>query len=62
MTTIPDYRLDPPTSGYAAPPCPVCGAELYAYLYQDIHGEIAGCTECVQIVDPWEYMEELDEN
>ena len=61
MTTVPDYKLDPPVVLHTVPPCPVCGAELYAYLYEDTHGDIAGCTECVKIKDPWEYAEGLHE-
>ena len=59
MTTVPDYRLDPPRETCTIPPCPKCGAELYGYLFLDIDGDIAGCTECVRTKDPWEYMEML---
>lgn len=60
MTTIPDYKLDPPKSNML-PPCPMCGAELYGYIFIDIYGDPVGCTECVRTKDPWEYVEMLSD-
>ena len=61
MTTIPDYRLDPPKAE-SIPPCPICGAELYGYLFLDVFNDVVGCTECIRTKDPWEYVEMLNEN
>lgn len=49
-------------SGYAhplkrTPTCPVCGAEVDAYL-KNIDGDIVGCENCVTDVDAWEESDE----
>lgn len=58
MTTVLDYKLDPPKAN-TLPPCPMCGAELYGYIFIDIYGDAVGCTECIKTKDPWEYVEML---
>ncbi len=60
MGNIPDYLLDPPEP-MECPSCPVCGTEMYDYVYIDIDGEVVGCSECVRSKDPWEYLEMLED-
>ena len=54
--TIPDYRLEPPPAPNY-PACPMCGTELYDYVFVDVYGDVVGCSECVHSKDPWEYAE-----
>ena len=58
MTTIPDYKLEPPTAP-KYPSCPICGTELYDYIVLDAYGDAVGCSECTKTKDPWEYQEML---
>lgn len=61
MTTVPDYRLDPPKRpGY--PTCPWCGTSMYDWLVEDVCGDIVGCSECTKTISAEEYLEVLDED
>lgn len=57
---VPDYMLDPP-SPMQYPPCPVCGSDLYEFVYKDIDGEVCGCDMCVKSMDANEYADEMAE-
>ena len=59
MTTIPDYRLEPPPAP-KLPSCPVCGNDNYDYVIEDISGDIIGCSECVRCYTVYEYAEKLE--
>ena len=55
---IPERPLEPPEP--ALPPCcPWCGMECET-LYRDRTGEIFGCDNCVEQLDPWEYRHLAD--
>ena len=58
MTTVPDYRLEPPPAP-KYPSCPICGTEMYDYLIEDAYGDIVGCSECTRTYTAEEYMEVL---
>lgn len=52
--SIPERPMEPPEEGGEPwPVCPVCG-EAADTLYRDIHGDIVGCFNCLQVVDAWE--------
>lgn len=39
------------------PICPVCGAETNDFFMDDDRN-IVGCTDCVRMIDAWEYTAE----
>ena len=57
MTTIPDYRLEPPKLRKPIPTCPMCGESLYDYLIEDVTGDIVGCSECTRFLTAEEYLD-----
>ena len=34
--------------------CPVCGEECESIFKHKVTGEIFGCDNCIEVVDPWE--------
>lgn len=50
---LPERPLEPPETE-PAPCCPWCGEEC-EQLYRDRYGDIAGCENCVEILDAWQY-------
>jgi hypothetical protein len=41
------------------PVCPVCGERTDTF-YKTIDGEIVGCSECIEEVDAWDYVEYIE--
>jgi len=39
------------------PICPVCGAETNDF-FMDENNSIVGCTDCIRLIDAWEYTRE----
>lgn len=39
------------------PICPVCGAETNDF-FMDENNNIVGCTDCIRLIDAWEYTAE----
>ena len=39
------------------PRCPICKGHSMVYMVRDIDGKIAGCSECVTRIDPWDCPE-----
>ena len=48
---------DPPEQN--VPECPICGTDMYEYIYKDTDGKIVGCDNCVSICCAAEWWEEL---
>ena len=57
---IPDYRPEPPDWDDFVPVCPVCGEECDT-VYLDMDGEVAGCDQCIRMVDAYVYLYEEEE-
>lgn len=53
-----DYRLEPPEAP-AAPPCPVCGSDMYDTIYENGDG-IVGCDICISHMSAEDWWEELE--
>ena len=56
-----DYMLDPPEPP-EYPACPVCGSTDYDYIYKDLDYKIFGCSNCVSVIEAYDYWEEEYEN
>ena len=54
-----DYRLEPPDPPKYQP-CPICGSDTYSMIYSGDYG-VCGCDECIKILTPEEWLEELAE-
>lgn len=59
MRMIGEPPLDPPEVK-KRPICPVCGSEEPEDFYV-LDGDIIGCTDCVERIDPWDWAEQKGE-
>ena len=41
--------------------CPICGSDSFSYLYLSMSREIVGCTDCMNLLEPWEVPNEDEE-
>lgn len=41
--------------------CPICGSDSFSYLYLSMGREIVGCTDCMNLLEPWEVPDDEDE-
>lgn len=41
--------------------CPICGSDSFSYIYLSMGGEIVGCTDCMNLLEPWEVPDDEDE-
>lgn len=60
LTFVPDYNIDTPAVK-EYPKCPVCGSDMYEYIYKDTYGDVCGCSDCVKIVEAEDFAEEEEE-
>jgi len=48
------------SSGEKRIACPFCGSVDYEYVYLDRSDTPLGCSDCIHVVDGYQYVEELE--
>ena len=54
MSNIPEPRLDPPEGRYS---CPLCGEEFPQWFIRDSGGDLLGCSDCLEQIEPEQYYD-----
>lgn len=55
MSNIPEPRLEPPEGGNYA--CPLCGELFPQWFIRDLNGDLLGCNDCLEQIEPEQYYD-----